>query len=281
MLANLQEVLDYAEKRKCAIGAFNTPNFECIMAVLQNAEYYHVPVIIAHAQVHENIMPLETIGPIMVLCAEKSKVPVCVHLDHGESLDYIEKALALGFTSVMYDGSKLSFDENVENTRKAVKMARKCGAGAEAEIGVMGSSYFSSEGSNGSNGIYTDPEIAEKFVKLTGIDALAASFGTVHGIYTEKPMLDFQRIEKIKELTKTPLVMHGGSGLSKEDYVTAIKKGVRKINYYTYMSRAAVLAAKELLDSQEGILFHDIALAAVDAMKKDTEEAIKVFRNIP
>lgn len=103
----------------------------------------------------------------------------------------------------------------------------------------------------------------------------------MHGIYTEKPMLDFQRIEKIKELTKTPLVMHGGSGLSKEDYVTAIKKGVRKINYYTYMSRAAVLAAKELLDSQEGILFHDIALAAVDAMKKDTEEAIKVFRNIP
>jgi len=103
MLVNLQEVLSYAEKNQWAIGAFNTPNLECIMAVLQNAESYQVPVIIAHAQAHERVMPLETIGPIMVLCAKKSRVPVCVHLDHGESPDYIEKALELGFTSVMYD----------------------------------------------------------------------------------------------------------------------------------------------------------------------------------
>jgi len=140
MLVNLQELMSYAEKNNCAIGAFNTPNLESVMAVLQNAETYQVPVIIAHAQVHEDVMPLETIGPIMVLCAKKAKVPVCVHLDHGESLDYIEKALELGFTSVMYDGSKLAFEDNVENTLKAVKLARKYGAGIEAELGVMGSS---------------------------------------------------------------------------------------------------------------------------------------------
>jgi len=281
MLVNLQEVLSYAEKNQCAIGSFNTPNLECIMAVLQNAEKYQIPVIIAHAQVHENVMPLETIGPVMVLCAKRANVPVCVHLDHGESLDYIEKALELGFTSVMYDGSRLSFEKNVENTLIAVKMARKYGAGVEAEIGVMGSSLESTEGAKGEKGIYTDPAVAGKFVEMTKVDALAASFGTVHGIYAEKPRLDFQRIEDIKELTKTPLVMHGGSGLSREDYTTAITKGIRKINYYTYMSREAVFAAKELINGQEGILFHDIALAAVNAMKKDSEKSMKVFYKIP
>ncbi|NLX64413.1 MAG: class II fructose-bisphosphate aldolase [Clostridiaceae bacterium] len=280
MLVNLQEVLSYAEKNQCAIGSFNTPNLECIMAILQNAETYQIPVIIAHAQVHENVMPLETIGPVMVLCAKRAKVPVCVHLDHGESLDYIEKALELGFTSVMYDGSRLSFEKNVENTQIAVKMARKYGAGIEAEIGVMGSSIESTEGTKGEKGIYTDPEIAGKFVEMTKVDALAASFGTVHGIYAERPRLDFQRIESIKDITKTPLVMHGGSGLSREDYTTAIAKGIRKVNYYTYMSREAVLAAKELINKQEGILFHDIALAAVKAMKEDSEKAIKVFYKI-
>ncbi|MBZ4666185.1 class II fructose-bisphosphate aldolase [Mahella sp.] len=281
MLVNLQEVLSYAEKNRCAIGAFNTPNLECIMAVLQNAETYRVPVIIAHAQVHESIMPLDTIGPIMVLCAKRAKVPVCVHLDHGESLDYIEKALELGFTSAMYDGSRLTFEENMENTLKAVRMVRKYGAGIEAEIGVMRSSSDSSEGSKGEKGIYTDPEIAKKFAEMTNVDALAASFGTVHGIYTEKPQLDFQRIKRIKELTRIPLVMHGGSGVSREDYITAIEKGIRKINYYTYMSREAVFAAKELLNGQEGVLYHDIALTAVEAMKKDSGKAMKVFYNIP
>ncbi|NMA66668.1 MAG: class II fructose-bisphosphate aldolase [Clostridiaceae bacterium] len=280
MLVNLKEVLSYAEKNCCAIGSFNTPNLECIMAVLQNAEIYNIPVIIAHAQVHENVMPLETIGPVMVLCAKRSKVPVCVHLDHGESLDYIEKALELGFTSVMYDGSRLSFEENVENTLMVVNMARKYGAGIEAEIGVMGSSIDSSEGVKGERGIYTDPEDARKFIELTNVDALAASFGTIHGIYAEKPQLDFQRIEYIKELTKTPLVMHGGSGLSRDDYIKAIEKGIRKINYYTYMAREAAFAAKKLLNEREGVLFHDVALAATEAMRKDTEKAMKVFYKI-
>lgn len=277
MLVNLQEVLAYAEKNHCAVGAFNTPNLESIMAVLQNAEAFQVPVIIAHAQVHESVMPLEAIGPVMVFCAQKAKVPVCVHLDHGETLDYIEKALEIGFTSVMYDGSRLAFGNNVENTLKAVKMARKYGAGIEAEIGVMSNSYHSSEGNGETKGIYTDPEVAVKFVEMTNIDALAASFGTVHGIYTEKPSLDFERIGRIKELTKIPLVMHGGSGLSDEDYITAIDKGIRKINYYTYMSRAGTLAAKKLLDGKTNALFHDVVFAAQEAMKKDTEKAMKVF----
>lgn len=277
MLVNLQEVLSYAEKNQCAIGAFNTPSFECIIAVLHNAEKYNVPVIIEHAQLHESVMPLDIIGPIMVFCAQRAKVPVCVHLDHGETLDYIERALELGFTSAMYDGSKHSFEENVENTLKAVHMVRRYGAGIEAEIGVMGVSESGEDKSGHKEDIYTDPEIAKRFVEATGVDALAASFGTAHGIYLTKPQLDFSRIEKIKELAKVPLVMHGGSGVSTEDYINAISKGVRKINYYSYMSREGVYAVRELLKDEENLLYHDIAMAAIKAMENDSEKAIKVF----
>ena len=185
MLVNLQEVLKIAEQEKYAIGSFNTPNFENIIAVLSNAEEYNVPVIIAHAEAHEPLMDLETIGPVMIDCAKRAKVPVCVHLDHGENLEYIERALELGFTSVMYDGSRLSYEENVENTLKVVKMARKYNAGVEAEIGVMGTDESGSD--EGIEVVYTEPDIAERFVKDTGIDALAASFGTLHGLYKSKP----------------------------------------------------------------------------------------------
>ncbi len=277
MLVNLQEVMRIAERKKYAIGAFNTPNFENIMAVLSNAEKYKVPVIIAHAQAHEAVMDLDIIGPVMVDCAKRANVPVCVHLDHGQSLDYIEKALDIGFTSAMYDGSKLSYEENVENTLQAVKIARERDAGIEAEIGVMGTDETGTVESENIEDIYTDPHIAESFVKDTGIDALAASFGTVHGIYKAKPRLDFERIKKIKELVNIPLVMHGGSGVSTEDYIRAIDCGIRKINYYTYMSREGVRAASEVIKTVDSPLYHDIALGAVKAMEKDVEEAFKTF----
>lgn len=284
MLVNLQEVLSYAEQKKCAIGAFNTPNFECIMAVLHNAEKFQIPVIIEHAQVHEDIMPLETIGPVMVDSAKRAKVPVCVHLDHGESLDYIEKALKLGFTSAMYDGSKLSFEENVENTLKAVAMIRKYNAGIEAELGVMTGTEAGGDEAGGRSlqkeNMYTDPELAYRFVKETGIDALAASFGTVHGFYTAKPKLDFQRIEEIRKLANIPVVMHGGSGLSPKDYKEAIFRGVRKINYYSYMSKAAIQEVKGQISDPSIQYYHDIACIAVKAMTDNSEQAMRIFYGI-
>lgn len=283
MLVNLQEVLSYAEKNHCAIGAFNTPSFECIMAVLNNAERFQIPVIIEHAQVHENIMPLDIIGPVMVLMAQKAEVPVCVHLDHGESLDYIARALEMGFTSAMYDGSKLSYDENVENTRKAVAMVRKYNAGIEAEIGVMsgGEAGGTAGKSNAKReDMYTDPRLAGEFVKATGIDALAASFGTVHGFYTSEPKLDFERIEQIKKLTDIPVVMHGGSGLSTDDYKEAIRRGVRKINYYSYMSREAIQSVKQQINDPSVQYYHDVANIAVKAMKDNSEQAMRIFYGI-
>ena len=209
------------------------------MAVIGAAEEMDVPVIIQHAEVHEEIMPIRIIGPIMIEMAKRAKVPVCVHLDHGETLDYVCKALHLGFTSVMYDGSVLSFEENMANTKMVVSFAKQTGASVEAEIGCMGKRETGSGSAGNGNDpekIYTDPDQAKIFVEETGIDALACSFGTTHGVYLSEPKLDFSVVENVRKKANIPVVMHGGSGVSPEDFRKAIEKGVRKVNYYTLCS---------------------------------------------
>ena len=274
MLVNLKEILAIAEERKCAVGAFNTPNLECLIAVIDAAQKLGTPVIISHAELHENISPLEKIGPVMVQAAEKAGVPVCVQLDHGETLDYIERSLEIGFTGIMYDGSLLPYEENLMNTKKAVAMARSFNAGVESELGAMPSR----EGVEAASGpVYTDPAQAEKFCRETGIDALAPSFGTAHGIYKAKPMLDLERVRIISEKTGLPLVMHGGSGVSEDDFRRAIKAGIRKINYYTYMSNAGSRAVRGLLAKEDVTFFHDLAIVAQKAMQADAEKAMIVF----
>ena len=277
MLVNMNEVLKYAEEKGCCIGAFDTPNLEILMAVIRAAEKRGEPVIIQHAQLHEKEMPIRIIGPIMVRMAEDAKVPVCVMLDHGEDMDYVKLALDLGFTAVMIDGSSKPYEENVRLTREAVALAREYGANVEAEIGIVtgheGKEFHIDEPGDA----YTDPDLAARFVRDTGIDALAASVGTVHGFYATKPKLDFDRIVEIKEKTGVPLVMHGGSGISAADTQRAIRCGIRKINYFSYMSNAGVRAVKELLAEREVKYFHDLANAAVDGMEKDVLDAMAMF----
>ena len=274
MLVKLTEILKMAEEQKNAVGAFNTPNLECLNAVIDAAERLNVPVIIAHAQLHEPVSQLEKIGPVMVQAAKAAKVPVCVHLDHCETFSYMETALEIGFTGVMYDGSALPYEENLANTKKAAAMAKQYGCGVEAELG----SLASREGGEGAAGpVYTDPDQAEAFCRETGIDALAPSFGTAHGIYKAKPCLDLERVRMIAEKTGLPLVMHGGSGVTPEDYRRGIRNGLRKINYYTYMSREGTIAVRNLLAQKEVTFFHDLALAAQKAMEADAEKAMRVF----
>jgi len=279
MLVNLNEILAIAQERNCAIGAFNTPNLECITAVLNAAEKLNVPVMITHAELHEAVAPLDVIGPVMVQAAKNAKVPVCVHLDHCETLPYMERALELGFTGVMYDGSLLPYEENVANTKAAVAMAKKYGANVEAEIGQLASREGGTE-ANAGGPVYTDPDLAVKFCAETGIDALAPSFGTAHGIYKSKPVLDLDRVKVIAEKTGLPLVMHGGSGVSVEDYHIAIKNGIRKINYYSYMSNAGVKAVREMLDTQNVTFYHDLAKTAQEAMTQDAERAMRIFAGL-
>ena len=278
MLVNLVEILNLAEEKHFAVGAFNTPNLECILAVVDTAEKLNLPVILSHAQLHEDVAPLDKIGPVMLEAARRAKVPVCVHLDHCETLDYMARALELGFTGVMYDGSTLPYAENLENTKKAVAMAKGYNCGVEAELGALASREGG--GASASGPVYTDPDQAVEFCEKTGIDALAPSFGTAHGIYKSKPVLDLERVKVIAQKTGLPLVMHGGSGVSPEDYRTGIANGLRKINYYSYMSKAGTQAVKELLAREDITFFHDLALAAQKAMQADAEQAMRVFAGL-
>lgn len=283
MLVSMSRILDLAEANKQAIGAFNVTTLEGLMGTLEAAEELKQPVIVQFAQVHEDIIPLDVLGPIMVDMAEKATVPVCVHLDHGEDLNYIKKALDLGFTSVMYDGSALDFEKNVANTCIAVEMTEEYGASVEAEIGSMGREEFGSVGTEGEavQSMYTDPDEAKEFVERTGIDALACSFGTVHGLYLTEPKLDFDIISAIREKAQIPVVMHGGSGVSAEDFYECIKRGVRKINYYTYAAKAGGENVKKHCDEAAGVVyFHDVAAWGREAMKADVMAAMKVFGGI-
>ena len=284
MLATLNDVMKIPEEIKIAVGSFNTPNLEALQAVIEAAEELDLPVIIQFAQCHEPWIPLAMIGPIMVNAAKKSKVPVCVHLDHGETLEYLQQALDMGFTSIMYDGSTLSYEENLENTKRAVAMATKTGASVEAELGSMGrreSGAGDDSGENDDTKIYTDPHQAKVFVEETGIDALACSFGTTHGIYLTQPKLDFDVVKNVRALTEQiPIVMHGGSGVSREDYRKAIEAGTRKVNYFTYMDKSGGNAVAEYVNSvKEGepLFFSSASMAARDAMKENVKAAMKMF----
>ena len=284
MLATLNDVMKIAEEKQIAIGSFNAPNLESLQAAIEAAEELKLPVIIQFAQCHEDWIPLSTIGPIMVETAKRAAVPVCVHLDHGETMEYLQQALDMGFTGIMYDGSTLPYDENLENTVKAVQMAAKTGASVEAELGSMGrreSGTGEDTGADDETKIYTDPMQAADFVKKTGIDALACSFGTTHGIYLKEPKLDFDVVKNVREKTNgIPIVMHGGSGVSRDDYAKAIKAGVRKINYFTYMDKAGGNAALEYLktvENNEPIFFSSIVAASREAMKKNLKSAMEMF----
>ncbi|MBR4934083.1 MAG: class II fructose-bisphosphate aldolase [Clostridia bacterium] len=272
MLVTLKEILNIAKEKKIALGSFNTPNMASARAVIAAAEELNVPVIIMHAQVHEEmgLCAMDEIAAVMLMLAKKASVPVCVHLDHGTDVEYVKRGLELGFTSVMYDGSTLPAEENIANTKLVVEAAKKTGASVEAEIGTMGAREG---GGDAAKSIYTEPEAAVEFVARTGIDALACAFGTAHGFYTEAPKLDFDRLSKINSLVDIPLVMHGGSGVSEEDYREVISRGITKVNYYTYMSKAGAAA----ISGKEYTQFHDIIVDAEKAMKEDAKRAISIF----
>jgi fructose-bisphosphate aldolase class II len=289
MLVNLNDVMSIANQKNIAIGAFNVPNFESAQAIIEAAEEKNMPVILNYAGVHESLMKIEDAAVIMLHFAKKATVPVCVHLDHGASFEDCIKAIRLGFTSVMIDASAKSFEENVKETQAVVRAAHSVGVSVEAELGhILASDIGLGEKKEAETvdsfdsveDIYTSPSLAKEFVEKTNVDALAIAFGTAHGLYKEKPVLDLDRIKLLKEAIDIPFVMHGGSGLAKEEFQTAITNGVRKINYYTYMTLAGGTAVYNHLKSfkdGDNIFFHDIPVIATKAIKEDVKKAIGVF----
>lgn len=278
MLVGLKEVIAEGRARGIAVGNFNTPNLECLLAVLEAAEEFDVPVIIAFAQCHESIAPLDKIGPVMVELAKRSSVKVCVHLDHGEDEEYCKRAISLGFTSIMIDFSTLPYEENVARTAEMVKYAHAHGVDVEAELGALPQREGGGESTVvDPTELYTNPELVPDFISRTNIDALAIAFGTAHGIYKTKPILNTDIITKVREKTDMPLVMHGGSGISHDEYRKVIGLGINKINYYSYMAYAGYAAARETVEKVEADFFHNLALNAKNAMKANVVETLKVF----
>ncbi|MBU3874427.1 class II fructose-bisphosphate aldolase [Faecalicatena sp. AGMB00832] len=292
MLVSLKEVMAYAKEHGNAIGAFNCCNYESVCAVVTAAEEVNLPVIISYAEVHKDIISISDIAPIMLHFARKAIVPVCVHFDHGESLESCVEAMKEGFTSVMIDASASGYEDNVRVTKQVVSIAHNMGITVEAELGHIFTSDMgvgkkktydeieSAEDFENVDDVYTNPEVAKKFVEETGVDVLAIAFGTSHGVYIKKPVLDLDRITEIKNKIDIPFVMHGGSGLSEDEYKQAIKNGVKKINYYTYMALAGGKAVREMIvekGDNNNVFFHEIPLCAINSMKENVKEVMKIF----
>ncbi len=281
MIVGLKEVLAEGKARGIAVGAFNTPNLECLTAVLEAAEELDVPVIVAHVQLHEAVSPLKYIGPTMLALAERSRVKVCVHLDHGEDFEYLKRAIDMGFSSVMIDCSTLPYEENVAYTRMVTEYAHAHGVDVEAELGALPQREGGAgEAAKDPSALYTKPELASDFVTRTGVDALAIAFGTAHGIYKTTPILNMDIISAVRERVDVPLVMHGGSGISDEQYREVIRRGIGKINYFSYMSAAGYEAARKKIKASEGTFFHDLTLAARNAMKENATRTLRVFSGL-
>ncbi len=278
MLVSLQTILGLADATNTAVAAFNVTSMDSVRTIIDAAEELNKPVIIQFAAfAHEVYIPFTKIGPVMIALADAASVPVCVHLDHGANLTEVKTALDMGFTGVMIDGSALPYEQNVAITRAAVEIAMGYGASVEAEIGHMGSEGDSVEVSEDD---YTKPDMAAQFVTDTNIDALACSFGTVHGLYKATPKLDIPRIKDIYNAVNLPLVMHGGSGISDADFKKCIHNGIRKINFYTYAVKYAGEAVIESLKNANGTAYsHDIVMTIRESMLKTYKDTINVFSN--
>ncbi|OCN05634.1 ketose-bisphosphate aldolase [Erysipelotrichaceae bacterium MTC7] len=288
MLVNMKQILEEAEKGGYAIGCINTPNVETLRAVIGAAEDLNVPIIIDHAQVHDSLIPIEEIGPKMVEYAKKAKVPVCVHLDHGSDYNFVMRAIRCGFTSIMYDLSTLPYEENKAKLKEFTKLAHDLDITVEAELGIMTSTEDDTHGDdtvwdNESIKItFTDPDQAAEFARDTGVDALAVCFGTAHGIYSEPPVLDIERVKEMrKKMPKeTRIVMHGGSGVDADQVRAGISAGCSKINYYSYMAKAAAKHIYEELDKTEGSAYwHEVQESAYEFMRGYARDVLTVFKN--
>lgn len=282
MLVNMNEVLYDAKKGRYAVGLFNAVNLELARGIIAAAEQTGSPVIMGTAEVLFPYGPLEEVSYYLLPMAKKAKVPVVIHLDHGLKKETCLKALELGFTSIMYDCSTDSYDENVRKVKEMADIAHSFGATIEGELGHVGDNEGSAEGNShlaDPSNFFTDPKMAKDYVQKTGVDALAIAVGNAHGAYKLPPKLDFDRIRTIAKTVDVPLVLHGGSGLTDNDFKKAIQEGISKVNIFTDINVAAVKAQlSQFTDMNKGII--DLIPAAVEAIKQETMKKMQLFGSV-
>lgn len=275
MLVNMNEILLPAKEGGYGVGFFNAVNVEMARAVIEAAEELRAPVMIGTAEVLLPVTGLERVAEYLIPMAKKASVPVCVHYDHGLTFEKCMEALKLGFTSVMYDCSTASYEENVEKVAEMVKICHAMGVTVEGELGHVGDNAGKGKLENPSD-YFTDPDTAIDFVRKTGVDALAVAVGNAHGDYAFPPKLDFERIRVISEKTNLPLVLHGGSGLSDQDFQRAVSLGVSKVNIFTDIDKAGKRGLEAGIKAGEksmtGLIPYEIA-----EMKNVVREKILLF----
>ena len=273
MLVNMRDMLAEAQKNHYAVGLFNTIDTDMLEGVISAAEETRSPIVIGTAEVLLPYGELKLIAPSVLRAAKAASVPVAVHYDHGLTFERCIEALKLGFSSIMFDGSAGNTAENLKNTREIVRIAHAMGATVEGEIGHVGEANNSD---NEQEDLYTTPEEAVTFVEATGVDALAISIGTAHGAYKSKPKLDIERLKQIRSVLDTPLVLHGGSGLSDEDFKNTIRYGIAKVNIFTDLCVAGETAMKENI----GKGYLAIREQKVKAIKESAIKKMRLFGSV-
>lgn len=275
-LVNMKQLLLDAQKGGYAVGSFSVANMEMILGIVKAAEEMNSPIILQIAEVRLNHSPLEIIGPTMIAAAKNAKVPVAVHLDHGTTLECIKKALSLGFTSVMFDGSHLPFEENVRMTNEVITAAKPYGAAVEAEIGCVGGSE---DGSVDIAMRCTSPSQAKEFYEKTNVDALAIAIGNAHGFYKEAPELRFDILESVADTVSVPLVLHGGTGIEPEDFVKCHQKGIKKINIATATFAACERTVRAAYEKGEIKGYYDLHQKEIQGAYENAKKHIEIFHS--
>jgi len=273
-LVNMKTLLADAQKGDYAVGSFSIANMEMVLGVIKAAEEVNAPIILQIAEVRLNHSPLALIGPLMIAAAKRAKVPVAVHLDHGTTLPCIQQALDLGFTSVMFDGSHLSLEENIRLTKQVVAMAKPFGAAVEAEIGCVGGSE---DGSEDIAMRCTSPDQAVRFAAETGVDALAVAIGNAHGNYKETPHLRFDILQEIRDRVSVPLVLHGGTGILPEEFKQCFHTGIKKINIATatFDRVEQTVRAAYAVGTIKG--YYDLHQAEIEGAYRNAKMHIEIF----
>ena len=275
MLVNLDAVLLPAMKNHYGVGLFNSINLEMTNAIMDATESLRAPVIMGTAEILLGAASLEEVAAMVRSRAAKSQVPVVLHFDHGLTTEKCYEAIDAGFTSIMYDCSTLAYEENVEKVAQVVRKAHAAGVTVEGELGHVGDNEGEGKLENPED-YYTDPTVAADFVARTNVDALAVAVGNAHGDYRFPPKLDFDRISHIAKAVNVPLVLHGGSGLSDNDFREAVKRGIAKINIFTDINKAQLAGMKDGIQAGVDNAF-DLTVYEVDAIRRVVEEKIRLF----
>ena len=279
MMVNFSEVLKEARRCRYAVGSFNVYNYETIRGVVEAGDELGYSTIVAFGEGYLPNMDVDEVYALVHAMAHKVKIPLVLHLDHCKSFETIVRAIRAGFTSVMFDGSSLTYEENKKKTAEVVAIAHAAGVSVEAELGAIGAGEFSNEGGEGEKEIYTNPDQAADFVAKTGIDALAVSIGTVHGMYKGTPRIDVGVLKKIAAEVEIPLVLHGGSGTPEEIVRECIRNGIAKINVNTEISYYTVEQVKALLQSGKNYHLSQVALKEVGYVKEVVTKYATMFRS--